>query len=930
MSQDPNDIRRRLDDLATRLEALEEWVGIRHAAETVEGMAERPSESASGPIPPTRYTAAPPVVPPPVMPWATPARPPASTRLIPPLPPPVAPPRPALSDPALERFRATSARIAAARAGGSSQGAGAVSIERLVGGWVFAAIGALIVIVGVGLFVKLGIDRGWFGWIGPIGKCSMGGAFGLVLLSVGEIIRRKINPTASVGITAAGLGALYASAYAIYGVYAKVDAGVAFALLVAISMIGIVVATRARLASIAVLSLLGAYLTPIVLRVPDPEPLVMPVYLTALLGLGLSLSARLGGPFTILRGVVWWGTVLLGSGWVVAHGYKHPFIALPFLAAAWAAMHAELIVSARRVSATSASPPPHEDARPDYITWRVTRPVLTSFSSTAWTVVLGVLALHWAAPPIVPDWFVPASGLVVAIGLSMLLAGNLRVLTDVPRTDTERLGAALMMQAGALLITTVALALSDWYQAAAWMAMGLAALGAARWLRARSLDIYGLAVLAIAAGRLILWDSWRGGLTSGGHPALGLYFTQWTLLMTFCAAAWFAAARIIYIDAGRIWRGVSRFTIGVGLTLLCGSVVHASADQGAMSICWALIAMGGVLIGWRLSAPALHAYGFIILIIATAKLALYDSWASSVGAGRGGIDVMGLYLTVWTGLMVVCAAAWLGAALVVLYGIGRTRSEWRTMAVIATGAGLAVLFGSLIHERSSQASISVAWLWLGLLTTLAHTAERRLALDWYGLIGTLASIAPWVGAFVEPGWAQSLAPVGVHPGLLLGLSIVAGLAGTAWWLRRQAPDGDPTARSLAMTALVSAIILAFAATSLEVARGARVLSHDETSQMAAVSIWWGLFAVGMLVAGFAWRIPPCRHAGLALLGAATLKAVIMDLAEVPAVWRVASFIGLGLLMLGVAAAYAKVSARLRQLAGDQPPGADAPNPPLPP
>jgi uncharacterized membrane protein len=36
--------------------------------------------------------------------------------------------------------------------------------------------------------------------------------------------------------------------------------------------------------------------------------------------------------------------------------------------------------------------------------------------------------------------------------------------------------------------------------------------------------------------------------------------------------------------------------------------------------------------------------------------------------------------------------------------------------------------------------------------------------------------------------------------------------------------------------------------------------------------------------------------------------VIVDLQGVPQIWRIASFIGLGLLMLGVAVAYSKVSA----------------------
>jgi uncharacterized membrane protein len=105
---------------------------------------------------------------------------------------------------------------------------------------------------------------------------------------------------------------------------------------------------------------------------------------------------------------------------------------------------------------------------------------------------------------------------------------------------------------------------------------------------------------------------------------------------------------------------------------------------------------------------------------------------------------------------------------------------------------------------------------------------------------------------------------------------------------------------------VIALVL-FAATSLELDRAGRaLLPHDAMSRAGMVSIWWGLYAVALLGIGFARHEPIVRHFGLGLLGVATLKAVLVDLADVAPEWRVASFIGLGLLMLGVAVIYARV------------------------
>lgn len=58
---------------------------------------------------------------------------------------------------------------------------------------------------------------------------------------------------------------------------------------------------------------------------------------------------------------------------------------------------------------------------------------------------------------------------------------------------------------------------------------------------------------------------------------------------------------------------------------------------------------------------------------------------------------------------------------------------------------------------------------------------------------------------------------------------------------------------------------------------------------------------------------PLRWTGLALLAVATAKAVILDLAGVDPAWRVASFLGLGLLMIGVGTWYLRAVARAAKL-----------------
>ena len=90
----------------------------------------------------------------------------------------------------------------------------------------------------------------------------------------------------------------------------------------------------------------------------------------------------------------------------------------------------------------------------------------------------------------------------------------------------------------------------------------------------------------------------------------------------------------------------------------------------------------------------------------------------------------------------------------------------------------------------------------------------------------------------------------------------------------------------------------------------------------AIGTFWLTFA-GCGSAVLAAAFP---QVGIGLLGVAAIKALIWDMASVAAEWRVASFIGVGLLMLGVAVGYAKVSAKLEREAKKN---QDA-EPPMPP
>ncbi len=78
----------------------------------------------------------------------------------------------------------------------------------------------------------------------------------------------------------------------------------------------------------------------------------------------------------------------------------------------------------------------------------------------------------------------------------------------------------------------------------------------------------------------------------------------------------------------------------------------------------------------------------------------------------------------------------------------------------------------------------------------------------------------------------------------------------------------------------------------------------------ALSILWSLYATVLLIIGFWRRVRVLRLAALALFGGTALKLVLFDLAGAEEIYRIVSFIGLGLLMIAASYLYHRVEKKL--------------------
>ncbi len=97
----------------------------------------------------------------------------------------------------------------------------------------------------------------------------------------------------------------------------------------------------------------------------------------------------------------------------------------------------------------------------------------------------------------------------------------------------------------------------------------------------------------------------------------------------------------------------------------------------------------------------------------------------------------------------------------------------------------------------------------------------------------------------------------------------------------------------------------------------RLAANTAMARQTALSIYWGLYAIATVAVGFAWRSSVCRYAGLALLAITLGKVLTVDMAGVRYVYRVLSFLGMGLLLVATSVGYSKLAPRLQSSTADE-------------
>lgn len=762
--------------------------------------------------------------------------------------------------------------------------------EQMVGGRMAAWVGAILVMIGVGVFLKYAYDHEWLGRFGPTERFIGATALAIALVTLGEFALRRWGRAAGAGLLCAGLGSLFVIAAAgtqpeVMLVFSPTGA-LGFSL--GAVVLGALLAARSRLLVVGVVVLVGASLVPILTGALRLDRSIWPAcYITAVLASGLALAQFVPSQAP-LRGVA--SGIHLPMALLVLVGRSlPPALSQFFVGLWWAMIAAESVLSVlRRDGAVQrdGAPAGRSGTLESVLVTLATLVAIGAsfFFAGAWS--------GWRDPW---AWMPLAQGALCLVAAAQLGA----VRTERSTAGLGRMVVTLAAMGGAAVLSAVALLLDPRSASVAWAVMGAGAVFAATRIASRGLIIAALAALAAAAltaAWLALGARWSGGGVQTTIPGLGassLVFARgWWLPLGTTVAALFAT-HCLAPPAGSIaTRSVAAILAVASFASLCAAV----GTRGSALLVGILLplwwSLGPAPVGDRFQRRA----GAATATVLTCLCALAALWTLG---GPNRIDLTSLAIAVLV-----------GGGLMALSDLREPESRPRALLaagmVLVGACGLLIMIGATQGDeaRRSYAELSVVAALAAVVAIVLRMADRRTAALGTGV--AVWSAVAWIVAaivFGTLGGAASAPPMSNLSNATAALVLAA--------------LGSCMTRAMASGACAFLMVVLVAGT-MDLERLVRSMdpAWEElvTARQAVRSVWWAVVAAAGVIAGFRWRITALRWFSLAILTVTAAKVLIVDLQRAATLARVAALVVVGLLLVGVSVIYARAERRLRAAA----------------
>ncbi|MCC6441984.1 MAG: DUF2339 domain-containing protein [Armatimonadetes bacterium] len=768
-----------------------------------------------------------------------------------------------------------------------------VSWEALVGGKWLQWIGIVVAFFAMAYFLA------WaWPFLPPAGRLMAGIFGGLAFLAVGERTRERLERGFSEGMTGGGLAILYLSIWAGTQRYGILPFEAAFVLMALVTALGVGLSVRCDAVSLSALSTLGGFLTPALLQGGGSgasQALPLLAYIALLNGgiLAVSLFKRWRGA----TGLSFAATVLLVFGWAAgSYNDSHrwtlfAFVTLYFLFFAGAAVFYSLI---RQEKAAS------EDLMllfADTFVYALSGFGLLAGSTSgfpaafplALTAFFGLAA--WAVRSLTPE---NITLLYSAGGLSILF-----LTVAIPVQLGQGWVVVAWSMEAAVLLSLGARFGSALFRRAGQVVWGISILSLLVWLPLSSplprvLFLNGqalpLLVSVFSTAGVYLWMRLSGRDSS--DSAAPLYAVYAVL-----AGAWLAAQET-YRAFG--WRQTPSAAGG-----------HA-AEAFTVACLWAVYAVGVFYGGLRLRSQAVRLAALMVAAVAI----LMPLWISQIySTGQWSPFVNLRWLSYVVIVLSLLAIGWMFSK----EREAAQPSESDLLGILPAAVCLLALWGVTVElynsfqwcqipspaswEAAALFAVAAFWGLFAAFLLAAGAAWQRRDLRFLACgIGGIGAFLLLIGSFdpESAGWGP------VFNIRFLAFAVIAAVFALAPLAARQ-PLPEAERSFIGQAAILAAFVGLWGLTqetyeTVRWFRGALGPHWDRIAQMA-VSLVWTLCATLLLIAGIVRQHRMIRFFALSLFGLTIAKVFCFDLGFLETPYRVFSFGGLALALIGVSWLY---------------------------
>lgn len=479
------------------------------------------------------------------------------------------------------------------------------SVETNLGQKWFLVIGVILTVVGISYFLKYSFDQNW---IGPAGRVAMAYLASVGLLLAGETFRKKKLDLFGYCLIAGGIASLYFSSYAGFQIYGLISQATAFALMILVTVLGCALALVHNNKWIAVLSLVGGFLTPLLLSTGVSNQVVLMTYL-AILDLGI-LGLVLFKRWHLLTYIGFVLTWLYFAGWYLDDYSSERFqITLVYLNIFFVIF-----------------------AVAPFLYYLRKRDTIRVFDF-AFTFPNGFIALGFSYDMISGITALPMTSAVsVSYALLFLVMGTylykVRIENRVPLLILLSKGLLFLVITVPLLFDGRMVTVFWAIQAACFVWMGLKLDN--RWIYLGGLLLLCLSgALFLMDSRTLFFQSWHLPLRSFGDQFAERWITMVTVLGSFLVAGLLSLQR-----KEKFQREGGVLLMAVFLILLFYSLsgevrlffltFATSAGQAGLSVFWALFAIVLMIVGFSKKVPSLRKASIGLFAVTIAKVVFVD------------------------------------------------------------------------------------------------------------------------------------------------------------------------------------------------------------------------------------------------------------------------------------------------------------------